>query len=284
MNRKTRNELLVLAFFFQIRRSLINALLAEILVLCQQLVVMKRQQKKAPRLTTWDRLLFALATGRISPKRLLKTAIIVKPATLLKFHKALINRKYRKLFSNKTHKKPGPKGPSKEIIRLILEMKQKNASFGWLRIAMQINDIFGVNINKDIVRRVLKKYYLPYAGDDGPSWLTFIGHAKDSLWSMDLFRSESISLKTHWIMIVMDQFSRRIIGFSVHVGHIDGVAVCRMLNKIISSSNLPKYLSTDNDPFFEFYRFKANLRILEIEEIRRVDQRNFPASPSQNRT
>lgn len=31
------------------------------------------------------------------------------------------------------------------------------------------------------------------------------GHAKDSLWSVDLFRAESITLKTHWIMVVMDQ-------------------------------------------------------------------------------
>ncbi len=33
-------------------------------------------------------------------------------------------------------------------------------------------------------------------GGGGPSWLTVIGHAKDSLWSVDLFRCESILLKT----------------------------------------------------------------------------------------
>jgi len=35
-------------------------------------------------------------------------------------------------------------------------------------------------------------------------------------------------------MVVMDQFSRRIIGFSVHAGDLDGVAVCCMFNKIQS--------------------------------------------------
>ena len=34
---------------------------------------------------------------------------------------------------------------------------------------------------------------------------------KDSLWSCDLFRCESASLRTHWVLVVMDQFSRRII-------------------------------------------------------------------------
>ena len=54
------------------------------------------------------------------------------------------------------------------------------------------------DINKDIVRRILAKYYYPPPDNGGgPSWLTFIGHMKDSLWSVDLFRCESILLKTH---------------------------------------------------------------------------------------
>ena len=39
----------------------------------------------------------------------------------------------------------------------------------------------------------------------GPSWLTAIGHAKDSPRSADLFRGESILLKNHWVLVVMDQ-------------------------------------------------------------------------------
>jgi hypothetical protein len=48
-----------------------------------------------------------------------------------------------------------------------------------------------------------------------PSWLSFIGHMKDSLWSVDLFRCESIVLRSHWVMVVMDVFTRRIIGFGI---------------------------------------------------------------------
>ena len=39
---------------------------------------------------------------------------------------------------------------------------------------------------------------------------------KDSLWGMDLFRCESATLRTHWVLVVMDQYTRRIIGFGVH--------------------------------------------------------------------
>jgi hypothetical protein len=41
----------------------------------------------------------------------------------------------------------------------------------------------------------------------GPSWLTFLGHMKETLWSMDLFRCESETLRTHWVLLVMDQYT-----------------------------------------------------------------------------
>jgi hypothetical protein len=52
---------------------------------------------------------------------------------------------------------------------------------------------FGVDIDKDVVRRILGKHYGPESGSGGPSWLTFLGQAKHILWSIDLFRCESLS-------------------------------------------------------------------------------------------
>ena len=93
---------------------------------------------------------------------------------------------------------------------------------------------------------------------------------KDSLWNVDLFRCESILLKTHWVLVVMDQFTRGIIGFDVRAGDVDGVALCCMLNKAISKKGLPQYLSSDNDPLFQYRRWKANLRVLNVGEIKSV--------------
>jgi putative transposase len=67
-------------------------------------------------------------------------------------------------------------------------------------------------------------------------------------------------------MVVIDQFSRRIIGFASHAGDCDGICYCRMFNQIKSVHPTPKYLSSDNDPLFLFRRWKSNLRILEISE------------------
>jgi transposase InsO family protein len=149
-------------------------------------------------------------------------------------------------------------------------MKRRNPRFGCRKIAEQVSSAFGIEINKDVVRRILIRHYLPVACGDGPSWLTVIGYAKDSLWSADLFRCESILLKSYWILVVMDVFTRRIIGFGVAPADLDGPVVCRMFNRAIAKQTPPKYLSSDNDPLLRFQRWLANLRILEVDEIKAI--------------
>ena len=114
----------------------IRAVAAENIVLCQQLITLSRNLKRAPKLTFFDKITFGILTSMISLKRLQLIAVIIKPATLFKFHKALVHRKYSCLFSNKSCKKSGPKGPEQSIIHLILEMKQCNPTYGYRRIAM----------------------------------------------------------------------------------------------------------------------------------------------------
>ena len=248
----------------------VKLVMAESIVMKHQLIVMNRARKRSPALITRDRFLFGLLATLIGERRLQKIAVIIKPATILAFHKALMKRKYSKLYSNRANKIPGRKARDQALIDLVVEMKRRNPSFGYGRISMQIFEAFGVTISRFAVARILRKNRHNLPSGDGPSWLTFIGHMSDSLWSVDLFRCESVTLKSHWAMVVIDQFTRRIIGFSIHTGDCDGIAYCRMFNQIIAGKSLPKYLSSDNDPLFLFYRWEANLRILEIDELKSV--------------
>jgi transposase InsO family protein len=78
-------------------------------------------------------------------------------------------------------------------------------------------------------------------------------------------------LRTHWVLVVIDQYTRRIIGFGVHAGTVNGVALCRMFNRAIGGhGSMPKYLSSDHDPLYRFHQWQANLRILEVTEIKTV--------------
>jgi len=247
-----------------------KAVVADSLLMKQQLLVINRSRRRAPNLSALDRCLFGFWSLFLNTRRIQRAAVIIRPSTLLKFHRLLKQRKYRLLYSTGRKAKPGPKGPSRELIQAIVAMKQRNPRFGCPRIAQQINKAFGVDIDKDVVRRILAAHYRPGSGDSGPSWLSFLGHTKDSLWSIDLFRCESIHLKSHWVVVVMDQFTRRIIGFGVHAGDVDGVALCRMFNTTIAAMDVPKYLSSDNDPLFQYHQWQANLRILDVDEIKTI--------------
>lgn len=69
-------------------------------------------------------------------------------------------------------------------------------------------------------------------------------------------------------MVVMNHYTRRIIGFVVRAENVDGPTLCGMFNETTSSQGWPKYLSSDNDPPFQYHRWKANLRVLEIGKIK----------------
>ena len=247
-----------------------RSVVAESVLVRHQLLILNRGRKRAPNLRVYDRIIAGLCTLLIRPARVLRSSIALKPSTLLRFHQMLVKRKYRALFSPKRRGRTGPKGPDKELIDAVVEMKRRNRRWGCRRIAQQIALAFGIEIDKDVVRRILAIHFRPEPGSSGPSWLTFLGHMKDSLWSADLFRLESLTLQTHWVLVVMDQFTRRIVGFGIHRGSVDGMALCRMFQQAIRRKSLPKYLSTDNDPLYRFHQWEANLRILEVTEIKTV--------------
>src|SRR5262245_24366382 len=244
-------------------RGFVRAVIAENLLLKQQLIALRRARRRAPNLTLSDRLLYGFELLFLGPSRIQKIAIAVRPSTLLTFHRALVGGKYRRLFSSRQcPKKPGPKGPSEALIRAIVELKSRNPRFGCPRIARIISHTFGVDIDKNVVHRVLSKHHRPAPGGTGPSWLSFIGHTTDSLWSGDLFRCESIVLRSYWVLVVMDQFTRRLVGVGVHRGAVTGGDVCRMFNTATHCRGTPRHLSTDHDWLFEAHRWRANLRIL----------------------
>jgi hypothetical protein len=166
-----------------------RAVVAENLILKQQLLVLQRSRRRAPNLRPSDRLLLGFLSRFLEPRRLVRAAVILKPATLLRFHRGLRDLKYRFLYSSSPKQKPGPKGPAPELIRAICELKRRNPRFGCPKIAQHLAKTFGLDIDKDVVRRVLARYYRPKREENGPSWLTFLGHSKDSLWSLDLFRT-----------------------------------------------------------------------------------------------
>ncbi len=175
--------------------------------------------------------------------------------------------RHRRLFSSAgIWRKPGPNGPTQEITSVITEMKLRNPKFGYQCIAEQISQTFDTVIDKDVVHRMLATHYR--AGSPGPSgssWLTLFAQTKDSLWSVDLFRCESILLRSNWALVVIDVFTGRIIGFGIGDEYVDGPTVCRMFSHAIAGHASAARISRDHGRLFRFHRWLANLRTLEVE-------------------
>jgi len=125
----------------------VRSVVAESLLLKHQLLILNRSRQRSPNLSTWDRILAGWLALWVRPTRLLRSAIALKPSTLLALHKAMSQRKYRMLFSPNRRRTPGPKGPSAELIRAIVEMKQRNPNWGCPRIAQQIALAFDIPID-----------------------------------------------------------------------------------------------------------------------------------------
>ena len=86
-----------------------RSVIADSLLMKQQLLVINRSRRRAPNLSAMDRILLGFWSLFLAPRRILRAAVIIRPSTLLRFHEALEKRKYRLLFSSRGMGKPGPK-------------------------------------------------------------------------------------------------------------------------------------------------------------------------------
>ena len=102
---------LVVTFAKLLRPGGTRSVVAESLTLKHQLLISSRGRRRAPNLTSLDRFVLGITTLFVNPRRISKLGVIVKTATLFRFHKALVDRKYRLFFSSAaSRRKPGPKG------------------------------------------------------------------------------------------------------------------------------------------------------------------------------
>ncbi len=108
----------------------VRAVVAESVLAKHQLLILNRSRQRAPNLRALDRLITGICSLWIKPNRLRRVAIAFKPSTLLNFHRALLKRKYRLLFSPKQRTKPGPKGPTADLIRAVCRNETAQSDLG----------------------------------------------------------------------------------------------------------------------------------------------------------
>src|SRR5262249_9897633 len=141
---------------------------------------------------------YGITIGVVQP--IPKLAIIPKPRPSFKFHATFKNANIddssrREVVDARPPKGPRPSNSSTRSLRSTAAYRvATSASHRRLRAPAVLVS------TRTSSRRVLAKHCRPEPGSDGPSWLSVIGHAKDSLWSINQFRCESILLRNHWVI------------------------------------------------------------------------------------
>ena len=192
---------------------------AEVQVLKAQLTAGRRRL----RFTDEQRWLLA-ETGKRIGKRLLDLASIVSPATILRWNRELVARKFDS--SQSPERKAGRPETPKDIEQLILQMAHSNPSWGYLRIAGAVQNL-GVKVAGSTIATILRRNGVNPSGDrkhGGMSWAEFISAHKDVLWATDFFTAEvwtRLGLVTYYVLFFIHIGTRKVV-ISGITAHPDG--------------------------------------------------------------
>src|SRR6266849_8379206 len=174
----------------------------ELLVLRHQLGVLRRQHPR-PSMLAADRALLAALT-RVLPSGH-RQRLIVKPQTLLRWHRELVRRKW----VQPTPKLGRPR-VDRRVRELVLRLARENPRWGYPRIAGELLKL-GVHVSPSTVRRLLLAAGLtPAPRRSGPSWREFLRQQAASVLACDFFTVETLTLRRYYVLFFIELGSRRV--------------------------------------------------------------------------
>jgi putative transposase len=175
---------------------------AEILVLRHQLAVLKRANPR-PRIRRLDRMIIAALARLIRRDRW--SGFIVSPATILRWHRELVARKWT--YKRSRTGRP-PLDPS--LGRLIVQMAKDNPRWGIIRIKGELQGL-GYRVGATTIRSLLRRAGIPPAPRrSGPSCSEFLRAQAKGVMSCDLFTVETVFLRTLYVLFFIEVGTRRV--------------------------------------------------------------------------
>ena len=129
-----------------------------VLALYQQVLVLQRQLAKRPSLMKSERLALVLSGLLVGKKKLAKALMIVKPETLVRWHRAIVRRHWRLL----SRRKPGrPPEITPEMEQLVLRIARENRWMGYGKIAGEMRKLGFSRFGPTSVKRILNNNGFP---------------------------------------------------------------------------------------------------------------------------
>ena len=213
-------------------------LLLENAMLRQQLIVVERQVKR-PTLTWRDRALFVLLASRLKSWK--ETLLIVKPETLLRWHRDLFRWVWRR--KSKVKARVGRPPLTSEKVALIRRMAKENILWGTERIRGELLKL-GLSVARSTLQKYLKGRHA--AGPGSQTWTTFIHNHAAAIWACDFVQTHDFWFRAIFVFVIIELSSRRV----VHVGvtyHLGEAWVTQQLREVTPFGEGPRFLIRDND-------------------------------------
>jgi putative transposase len=154
----------------------------ELLVLRHQMRVLQRQVKR-PRLRRLDRLVLAAASKAMPRGQW--PSFVVRPETLLRWHRELVRRKWA--YKRRGHPRRPPIDP--EVSALVVRLGRENPRWAYQRIRGELLKL-GIRVSATTVRTILLRHGLdPAPRRSGPTWTEFLHSQASGILACDFFTS-----------------------------------------------------------------------------------------------
>ncbi|HUI46970.1 MAG TPA: helix-turn-helix domain-containing protein [Nitrospirota bacterium] len=173
--------------------------------------ILRDQLKGRLRLTDRERKTLAEIGKRLGKKALDEVANIVRPETILSWHRRLIARKFD---GSKKRSTPGRPETEAELKALIVRLAKENRSWGYDRIVGALANL-GYTVSDQTVGNILKRHDLAPAPErkKTSTWKEFIRTHWDLLAAADFFTAEvwtACGLTTYYILFFIRLSTREI--------------------------------------------------------------------------
>ena len=237
---------------------------AELLILRQQIIVLRRTGPSRPTFRATDKLVLGWLCQLFPNIR--NALTIVRPETVVRWHRA----GFRSYWRWKSRRRAGRPTLPVDIRQLIREMSIANPLWGAPRIHGELLKL-GIEVGQTSVA----KYMPRRRGPPSQGWKTFLFNHADGITAMDLFVVPTVSFRLLYGLLIMGHGRRRIRWLGV-TAHPTAEWLSNQLTQACGWDLVPTYLLRDRDACYG-HVFTRRLRSLGIR-----DRPTSPRSPWQN--
>ncbi len=216
----------------------------EILVLRHQVKVLSRKAGR-PKLRRVDRV-FLSASARMLPRERW-SSFLITPATLLRWHRELVKRKW-----TYRGKRVGRPPMSPQVRDLILRLARENPRWGCVRIQGELRGL-GIRVGATTIRTLLRRHGIgPAPRRNGPSWSEFLRAQAEGILACDFFSVETAFLRTLYVLFFIEIGTRRV-HVTMATRNPDAAFVTQQARNLYVAEELPTgvhFLIRDRDAKF----------------------------------